>query len=42
MDNTGDPIVDAYNKAMEKKRFEEEAKEDGKGTVEREEADEKK
>lgn len=42
MDNTGDPIVDAYNKAMEKKRLEEEAKEDGKGTVEREEADEKK
>ena len=35
MDVTGDPIVDAYNKAMEEKRLEEEATEDDKTTTEK-------
>lgn len=35
MDVTGDPIVDAYNRAMEEKRLEEEAEEDKKTTTEK-------
>lgn len=35
MDVTGDPIVDAYNRAMEEKRLEEEATEDDKTTTEK-------
>ncbi len=35
MDTTGDPIVDAYNKAMEEKRLEEENKESEKATDEK-------
>lgn len=35
MDVTGDPIVDAYNKAMEEKRLEEEATENDKTTTEK-------
>jgi hypothetical protein len=35
MDATGDPIVDAYNKAMEEKRLEEETKGSQKTTDEK-------
>ena len=35
MDTTGDPIVDAYNRAMEEKRLKEETEEDEKATEEK-------